>query len=63
LESHGGLSTIEQPVVTGVEQMVVTLKGRNYTGLDLTFDKFDGETHVSVFGGAISRGLRAVSQG
>ncbi len=53
----------EHPLVAGVEQMVETLKGRNYTGLDLTFDKFDGETHLSVVGQTISRGLRAVFQG
>ena len=42
---------------------MLTLKGRNYTGLDLTFDKFDGETHLSVIGQTVSRGLRAVFQG
>ncbi len=50
----------EPPIVTGVEEMVETLKGRNYAGLELTLDKFDGETHVSVSGHTMSRGLRSV---
>ncbi len=44
----------------GVEQMVETLKSRNYTGLELTFVEFDDETHLSVVGQTLSRGLRAV---
>ena len=56
------IASQEHTSVTGVEEMVETLKGRNYTGLELTFVKFDGETHLSVVGQTISRGLRAVFQ-
>ena len=53
----------EHPVVTGVEEMAETLKSRNYTGLELTFVMFDNETHRSVVGQTLSRGLRAVFSG
>jgi predicted alpha/beta superfamily hydrolase len=36
------------------------LKHRKYTGLDLSFDVFEGETHGSAIGLTASRGLRAV---
>lgn len=37
-----------------------TLQNRNYPGLDMKFDLFEGETHISVVPLAASRGLRAV---
>ena len=67
-ESHSSLpaklfmsvASNEAPEVTGVERMAETLKSRNYTGLELTYAEFDDETHMSVIGRTISRGLRAV---
>ncbi len=53
----------EDPSVTGVEKMAETLKSRNYSGLEVTFVRFEGETHMSVIGHTISRGLRAVFAG
>ncbi len=57
------VASLEVPIVTGAEQMTETLKSRNYTGLELTFAAFDDETHLSVVGKTLSRGLRAVFSG
>ncbi len=54
------VASLEHHRVAVVEEMVETLKSRNYAGFDLTYDKFDGETHVSVVGHLLNRGLRAV---
>lgn len=57
------VAALEDPLITGVEQMAETLKSRNYTGLELTSVMFDDETHLSVVGQTLSRGLRAVFSG
>lgn len=56
------VASSEDPAVTDVERMVETLKA-NYTGLEVTSVLLEGETHLSVVGHTMSRGLRAVFQG
>lgn len=53
----------DERMVTDVQQLAGTLKGRNYTGLELTYVIFDDETHYSVLGQTVSRGLRTVFSG
>lgn len=70
-ESHSSLpvklfmsvASHEGPTETGVEEMAETLKSRNYSGLEVTFERFEDETHMSVIGHTFSRGLRAVFSG
>jgi predicted alpha/beta superfamily hydrolase len=46
--------------VTNVNILAKILQERNYPGLELTTHVFEGETHLSVFPAAYSRGLREV---
>jgi predicted alpha/beta superfamily hydrolase len=46
--------------VSNLAAMAQSLGGRGYRGLDMTHHVFPGETHMSVYPGAVSRGLRAV---
>lgn len=46
--------------VSNLQAMARKLQARNYEGLDLTTHIFADETHVSVYPGALSRGLRVV---
>lgn len=64
LPAHVFLSAGEYEIENGIrapaEQMMTTLRSRNYRGLDLRTHVFEGETHESGMAPAISRGLRAV---
>ena len=42
------------------QKMIDILRNRNYDGLRITSDLFDGETHVSVISVAFTRGMRAL---
>jgi hypothetical protein len=57
--SAGGLE-IENGILAGTKRMVETLESRSYEGLKLRSHVFEDETHESVLGVTISRGLRAV---
>ena len=46
-----------------MEKMVETPESRNYAGLEVSFERFEDETHTSVIGRTVSRGLRAVFSG
>lgn len=48
----------EQALGNPVARLVAVLRTREYEGLELQTEVFPGETHVSVFPGAFSRGLR-----
>jgi predicted alpha/beta superfamily hydrolase len=50
----------EARMVANLEEMAETLQYRGYTGLELTSHVFDGESHTSVAGPALGRGLRTV---
>ena len=47
-------------MVGNLEELAAALAGRGYPSLGLTREAFAGETHLSVFPAASSRGLRAV---
>jgi uncharacterized protein len=51
------------PMVTDLQAFVHTLEKRRYEGLRLRSYVFDGETHVSVIPGTISKGLRFIYAG
>jgi hypothetical protein len=51
-----------EEMVPDVKQLVRTIEGRNYIGLEVTERVFDNETHLSVIPFAISRGLRVLFQ-
>lgn len=61
-----GIGSLETQTATGapmVQQLThftKTLKAQRNPGLDVTFTVFPGETHESVFPGAVTRGLLAV---
>jgi predicted alpha/beta superfamily hydrolase len=46
--------------VSNLADMDAALRGRRYPGLHLTHHVFPDETHMSVYPGAVSRGLRAL---
>lgn len=46
--------------VSNLAAMDAALRGRNYPSLDLTHHVFPEETHMSVYSGAVTRGLRTV---
>ncbi len=50
-------------ILPGTRKMVSLLTSRKYPNLDLVFKEFEGETHVSVIPGSISRGLRVLYEG
>ena len=50
----------EHAMRSNVERMNAILRKRNYPGLELTTHIFPDETHHSVIGATLSRGLRAV---
>jgi predicted alpha/beta superfamily hydrolase len=52
-----------QGFVSNLYKMEARLRQRAYPGLDLTLQVFPGETHMSVFPGAVTRGLGAVFGG
>jgi hypothetical protein len=56
--SAGSLEPEE--MVPDVNELVRTIRGRNYAGLEVTEKVFDNETHLSVMPFAISRGLRVL---
>jgi hypothetical protein len=53
----------QQRFVSNVYQLDARLQARAYPGLDLNCRVFDGETHMSVYFGAVARGLGAVFGG
>jgi predicted alpha/beta superfamily hydrolase len=63
-----GIGSLETQTATGapmVQQLThftKTLKERRNAGLDVTFNVFPGETHESIFPGAVTRGLLTVFQ-
>lgn len=50
-------------MVSNGYEMEARLRNRAWPGLDLTFEVFPGETHMSVFPAALSRGLTTVFGG
>ncbi len=48
------------PMVTDMQALTKTLKGRHYEGFEFRAHIFDDETHVSVVPATISRGLRFI---
>jgi predicted alpha/beta superfamily hydrolase len=49
-----------QGMIENTRIMFEKLKSRNYTGLDLSFKIFKNETHVSVVGISIQKGIETV---
>lgn len=58
------VGTLDEDVLGGMASKLfrfhTILKSRNYPGLDMKFEVFDGETHATAVAPTISRGLRAV---
>jgi hypothetical protein len=52
-----------QRFVSNTYQLDARLQARAYPGLDLSLKVFEGETHMSVYFGAVARGLGAVFGG
>jgi len=52
-----------QRFVSNAYQLDARLQARAYPGLDLSLKVFEGETHMSVYFGAVARGLGAVFGG
>jgi hypothetical protein len=52
-----------QGFVSNLYQLEARLRSRAYPSLDLSLHVFEGETHMSVFPGAITRGLGAIFGG
>ena len=48
------------PMVDNLLELIEKLKSRGNTKLKVRYQVFDGETHNSVFPGAVTRGLLAV---
>ena len=64
--SAGGLEEshdARQGFVSNLYRMEARLRQRAYPNLDLSLRVFEGETHMSVFPGAVTRGLGAVFGG
>lgn len=53
-------NTPDDPMVQDLIDLTAILRARKYKGLHLTSKIFDGETHMSVWGGAFSRGMREI---
>jgi len=53
----------EQRFVSNLYEMEAKLRARSYPALDMSLRIFEGETHMSVYFGAITRGLGAVFGG
>ncbi len=54
---------VKQAFVSNVYRLEAALRARNYPGLVLERRIFEGETHMSVYPGAVTRGLGAVFGG
>ncbi|MCB0833980.1 MAG: alpha/beta hydrolase [Bacteroidetes bacterium] len=54
---------VGRAMVDDMQELIVKLKSRAYSGLSVDSQVFDGETHNSVFPAALSRGLRVVFSG
>lgn len=52
-----------QGFVSNLYRLDALLRGRGYPGLDLRMKVFEGETHMSVYPGAVTRGLAEVFGG
>ncbi len=50
-------------IVSNVTELAASLRGREYPGLDMSVHVFPDENHMSVYPGALSRGLNAVFGG
>jgi predicted alpha/beta superfamily hydrolase len=64
--SAGGLEEAHDPLqrfVSNLYEMEARLRQRNFPSLDMTLRIFDGETHMSVYPGAVTRGLGAIFGG
>ena len=62
----GGLEEAHDPrqgFVSNLYQLEARLRQRAYPSLDMTLRIFEGETHMSVYPGAVTRGLGAVFGG
>ena len=55
-------ATTGAPMVQQLKQFTKTLQAQQSAGLRLTLDVRDGETHESIFPGAVTRGLETVFQ-
>jgi uncharacterized protein len=54
---------VKQAFVSNVYRLEAALRSRNYPGLKLERQIFEGETHMSVYPGAVTRGLGSVFGG
>jgi len=62
----GGLEEAHDPkqaFVSNIFRLEAVLRSRNYPGLELERRIFEGETHMSVYPGAVTRGLGSVFGG
>lgn len=55
-------ATGSQGIINNTREMVEKIKARNYSDLKLEFKIFEGETHVSVVGMSIQKGIESVFQ-
>ena len=55
-------ATTGAPMVQQLKQFTKTLAAQRSRGLDVTLDVREGETHESIFPGAVTRGLLTVFQ-
>lgn len=51
-----------QGIINNTKKMVAKINSRNYSDLELQFEIFEGETHVSVVGISIHKGIEFVFQ-
>jgi predicted alpha/beta superfamily hydrolase len=56
----GGESIPDFRMGANVEDLVATLRARNYRGLELSHAVIEGDDHASSIGAAVSKGLRAL---
>lgn len=52
--------TLDEDFVSSLVKFHAIIQSRNYQGLNMNFDIFDGETHITAVMPTASRGLRAV---
>lgn len=57
------IGSLEKVMFPPIDAFVKSLKEKNYIGLQLTYETFQGETHVSVMAASISRMLKVLYPG
>ena len=58
--AYGALDNNKVLVVNPTSEFIHTIKMRNYEGLKFTSQIFEGETHISVYGTALTNGLKNI---